>query len=318
MTYTPEPAAASRRAPWPLVGGVVLLAVVAAGLGFVLLNQRAPAASASPSASQPSPSPTLNQELLSNRFTVLVLGLDSSDARRARGAGINSDTIMIASMNADQSEMTLVSVPRDTVDIPMPDGTTWTQKINAIYSTQGVEALRGALEELLQIEIDAYVQIDMGDLITMVDAVGGVRVRPHAPLADAHLDLNIPAGRQLLDGKTAQGYVRTRVDNDFQRAARQQEVIQQLVRRLISPDHHIDIPALLDSLDSFETDLPLEDMPTYVELAQRAQDAEVITQVLNPDGGFITFAGDAGDGRGYILEPDIEAMRAFAAEHLVD
>jgi hypothetical protein len=40
--------------------------------------------------------------------------------------------------------------------------------------------------------------------------------------------------------------------------------------------------------------------------------------VLNPDGGFITFAGDAGDGRGYILEPDIEAMRAFAAEHLVD
>ena len=57
-------------------------------------------------------------------------------------------------------------------------------------------------------------------------------------------------------------------------------------------------------------------MPTLIELAKRAQDATVTDQVFNPEDGFIVNEGDFGDGRGYILIPDIEAMRAFAAEHL--
>jgi hypothetical protein len=40
--------------------------------------------------------------------------------------------------------------------------------------------------------------------------------------------------------------------------------------------------------------------------------------VLDPNHGFITFAGDQGDGRGYVLEPNIDAMRQFAARHLRD
>jgi polyisoprenyl-teichoic acid--peptidoglycan teichoic acid transferase len=315
MTATPRPPG---RSPWPLFAGVVALGVIVAALAFVLLNQRG-ASPLGPSASpSPTPEPTLNAELLGNRLTVLVVGLDSDEKRRAAGKGVNSDTIMVASINADQSELTLVSLPRDTVDIPLPDGTTWTQKVNAIYSVQGVDALMGAIEELLQIELDGYVQIDMGDLVKMVDAVNGVRVKPQAPLTDKHLQLDIPAGRQLLDGKNAEGYVRTRVDNDFQRAARQQEVLLQLVKRLVSPNAQVDIPALLDSLHSFDTDLPLDQMPTLLELARRAQSADVTTQVLDPSDGFMTFAGDRGDGRGYVLEPDIDAMRRFAAEHLVD
>ena len=91
-----------------------------------------------------------------------------------------------------------------------------------------------------------------------------------------------------------------------------------LVRRIVSPSAAVDVPALLDSLFSFKTDLPLGDLPTLMELARRAQTAQVTTQVLDPDHGFMTFAGDRGDGRGYILEPDIDAMRQFAAQHLKD
>jgi len=299
-----------------MIAGVGALGVVVAVLAFALLNQRAPLnLLPSPSASA---EPTLNAELLSHRLTVLVIGLDSDERRRKLEKGINSDTLMVASINADQSELTLTSLPRDTVDVPLPDGTTWGQKVNAIYSGRGVETLVDTMEELLQIDIDAYVQIDMGDLVKMVDAVGGVRVHPHGPLADAHLHLDIAAGRQLLDGKTAEGYVRTRIDSDFQRAARQQEVLLNLVRRIVSPSAAVDLPALLDSLFSFKTDLPPGDLPTLMELARRAQTAEVTTQVLDPDHGFMTFAGDRGDGRGYILEPDIDAMRQFAAQHLKD
>jgi hypothetical protein len=88
-----------------------------------------------------------------------------------------------------------------------------------------------------------------------------------------------------------------------------------LVGELVAEDAEIDLAGLIDGLDSLETDLPLEDLPTLVEIARRAQAANVTTQVLEPT-EFITFEGDRGDGRGYILEPDIEAIRAFAAEHI--
>jgi len=306
-----------KRGPWPWIAGVLALAVIVAVLAFLLLNRK-PIPLVSPSQT-PTPEPTLNAALLNNRVTVLLVGLDSDEKRREKGKGVNSDTIMVASVNADQSQVALVSLPRDTVDLPMPDGTTWTQKVNAIFSERGLPTLRGTVEELLQIKIDYYVQVDMGDLSDMVDAVGGVRVNPKEPLKDAHLHLDLPAGRQLLDGLTAERYVRSRyTTNDFERAGRQQEVLLQLVKKLVAPSGNTDIPALLDSLHSFKTDLPLGDMTTLIELARRAQDAKVTAQVLDPDDGFISFAGDKGDGRGYVLEPDIDAMRAFAARHLKD
>jgi anionic cell wall polymer biosynthesis LytR-Cps2A-Psr (LCP) family protein len=175
-----------------------------------------------------------------------------------------------------------------------------------------------AISSLLQVEIDGYVTIDMGDLMQLVDAVGGVRVNPQAPLVDRHLDLRMDPGPQKIDGFTAQGYVRTRFDTDYARAARQQEVILKLVSRLIDADTDVDIPALLDGLASFDTDLPLDQMPTLIELAKRAQSADVTDQVFNPQDGFISDEGDFGDGRGYILLPDIDRMREFAAEHLAE
>ncbi|MEP6469935.1 MAG: LCP family protein [Chloroflexota bacterium] len=313
----PEQTPPAQRNRWPLVAGASAAVLGGAVVGFLLFGPRAPVDQPSTSPS-PSPTATLNADLLSNRLTVLLLGLDSNEGRRANGKGVNSDTIMLASVSADQSEVTLISVPRDTVDVPLPDGSTWSQKINAIYSVNGVQPMVDAVSSLLQVEIDGYVTIDMGDIITLVDAVDGVRVKPKAPLVDAHLDLDINAGRQLLDGKTAEGYVRTRVDSDFVRAARQQEVILDLVSRLIDPETDVDILTLLDSLDSFDTDLALDQIPTLLEIAKRAQSAKVTKQVLDPQDGFITQAGDLGDGRGYVLVPDIEAMRRFAAKHLAE
>jgi LCP family protein required for cell wall assembly len=305
------------RSPWPWIAGVGALAVIVAVLAFLLLGQKpVPLLSASPT---PTPEPTLNAALLNNRVTVLLLGLDSDEHRRKLEKGVNSDAIMVASINADQSEVTLVSLPRDTVDIPMPDGSTWQQKVNAIYSQQGAEGVVGAVEELLQIDIGYYVQVDMGDLADMVKVIGGVRVRLKQPLVDAHLDLDLAAGRQLLDGDTAEAYVRSRyTTNDFERAGRQQQVLLQIVKKLVAPKTTIDIQPMLDSLYSFKTNLPLGDMPTLQELARRAQSAKVTAQVLDPDDGFMTFAGDRGDGRGYVLEPNVDAMRQFAAEHLTD
>jgi LCP family protein required for cell wall assembly len=298
---------------------VTVLLIVAAVLAVVLLSQR------QPPAEQPTPSPTpalsptatLNEALLGNRLTVLVIGLDSSESRRSQGMGANTDSIILASVSADQSEVTLISLPRDTVEIPMPDGTTWPSKVNAIYDQLGVDALVDAAATLFDVAIDGYVQVDMDDLVDLVDAVDVVEVNPSDALDDPIVDLHLEPGRQTLDGPTALAYVRTRVDTDYGRAARQQEVLLDLVARLVSPEPDVDVAALLDGLNSFETDLPLDELPTLLEIARRAQSATVTRQVLQPT-EFITFEGDAGDGRGYILIPDVEAIRDLAARTIGD
>ena len=81
-----------------------------------------------------------------------------------------------------------------------------------------------------------------------------------------------------------------------------------LIRRLVDPETDVDVGSLFDGLDSLETDLPIEELTTLMEVARRATDADVQTLVIQPP--LITFAGDRGDGRGYILEADVEAIRA--------
>ncbi|HET6380660.1 MAG TPA: LCP family protein [candidate division Zixibacteria bacterium] len=308
-----------RSRAWTLGALVVALAVLAGVLAFVLLNQGGePSASPTPTLAESqtphtTPSPTLNQALLDERLTVLVIGLDTTAQRRAQGLGLNTDTLMLASVAPDQSDVTLISLPRDTVDIPLPDGGTWQRKVNALYAERGVEALVGAMEELFGVPIDGYAQIDMDDFPALVDAAGGVEVSPQEPLSDPIVDLDLPAGEQMLDGTTALAYVRTRVDTDYGRMARQQEVLLDLVRRLASSQTDVDVRRLLDGLASFETSLPLDDLPTLLEIARRASEATVEGTVLRPP-DFIVSEGDIGDGRGYILIPDVEAIRQYATE----
>jgi LCP family protein required for cell wall assembly len=302
-----------QRASVFIIGIAVL--VVAAIIGFLLFSgaPEEPAASASASASaEPTASATLNAELMDRRWTVLYVGLDLNERREAEGQTGNTDALMLVSLSADQSELTLVSLPRDTVDVPLADGSTYPRKINGLHAEQGMEALVGAMEALYEIEIDGHLLLDMDDVAALVDAVDGVEVSLDEPLRDPIVDLNLEPGTHTLEASQALGYVRTRVDKDYGRMGRQQEVIVELVRRLVDPETEVDLAALIEGLDSLETDLPLDQLPTLVELARRAADADVNGLVIDPP--LITFEGDRGDGRGYILEPDVEAIRAEVQE----
>ena len=287
-------------------------AIVALGvIAFLLLSRTEPTPEASPSPTatvEPSPTVALNQELLNQRLTVLIVGLDMNEERSAPGIVGNTDALMLASVNADQSEVVLVSLPRDTVDVPQADGTVWSSKINALFAERGIETLVGAMETLYGVPIDGYVIIDMDDFGVLVEAVDGVTVNPAAPLADPPIGLDLQPGEQELDGPTALSYVRTRIDQDYGRMGRQQEVIIGLVSRLVDPETDVDLGELLAGLDSLETDLPLDDLLTLAEIARRAQVASVERVLVEPP-AMIVQEGDLGDGRGYVLVPDVEVIR---------
>ncbi|MDU0347784.1 LCP family protein [Actinomyces sp. MRS3W] len=171
--------------------------------------------------------------------TWLIVGSDS----RADGAvgdnteGARSDSIMLLH-KAPGGQASLTSLPRDTyVDIPDYGG----NKINAAYSYGGPTLLVTTVEQLTGITIDHYVEVGMGGVSSLVDAVGGVNVCLDYDVDDADSGLVWDTSQgecQDVDGDKALAYSRMRKSDptgDIGRALRQRAVISAVVSKAISP-----------------------------------------------------------------------------------
>lgn len=312
---------AARRAAGARIG-LALAVLVLAGCSIASPSP-SPTVEPTPSPSPtPEPSPTpvpLDEEMLASRFTVLVLGEDTSVARRASGTTItNTDTVMVVSVSADQSSVVALSIPRDTVDIPLADGRIYRGKVNGIVYDLGLEAARGAVATLLGIEIDAYLEIDMDDFVWMVDAVGGVDVEVAGRLYDPRIGVDLQPGPSHLDGAQALAYTRTRNDSDYARAARQQQVLVELAHRWVDPGSGAARIDLLTHLGSLRTDIALSQLATLVEIGRRSVDAEVTAIVMQPP-RFAYFVGiEPGTARGWVMIPNVAEMRSVARSLIPD
>jgi LCP family protein required for cell wall assembly len=168
--------------------------------------------------------------------TYLMVGSDSREGlseeeRKELGtgdaAGGRTDTIMLLHTGAGPN--LLMSIPRDS---PYDGG-----KINAAYATGGPEGLVTAVEELTGIRVDQYVEIGMGGVVGIVDAVGGIEICPKKNINDPKAKLRIKKGCQEVDGKTALGYSRTRASalSDLARVQQQREVVSAIGSKVVSP-----------------------------------------------------------------------------------
>ena len=153
-----------------------------------------------------------------------------------------TDSIMVASWNPDENNVTLFSIPRD-LYVKSPVNGSY-GRINAIFQqyysrTQSVEeSALGFAEkvgEILGLDIPYYATIDFQTFKEVVDSLWGVDVYvdqtindPKYP-ADNMIDYNpfyIASWEQHLDGDTALKYARSRHStSDFDRAKRQQKLI---------------------------------------------------------------------------------------------
>jgi LCP family protein required for cell wall assembly len=209
---------------------------------------------------------------------------------------------------ADGSNPVLVSLPRDTTDLPMPDGSVWTRKVNEIAPTLGPAVMRDAMSLLLGLQIDYYAMIDMDAFRNLVNAVGGVSVGVPYTLADKWCTIH--AGTQHLDGGLALCYARHRaVDSDYARGGRHQQLMLALRDQILAQG--IDVAALSGVIGSVQTDVPASDIPALIEVARSSQQAPVQRVVLEPP-TYTTFVGIAG-ARGWISVPNVAAIRATVA-----
>jgi LCP family protein required for cell wall assembly len=290
-----------------LAGLVIGLAAVAVVLFVVWIGgPGTPLATPTPS---PTPIP-LDQALLNRRVTFLLLGTDQNATRQASGSTPLTDSMVVLSVNATHTKLTMISIPRDTVDLPLPDGTTWHQKLNSLYAPKGADTVADALDALLGSHIDYWIVVNMDDMVKIVDAFGGVDVRVAEALSDPTVSLRLTAGPHHLDGRTALAYSRSRHStNDFERAARQQQVLVALLARFNKPGVSVDLPSLLDGLSGLQTDIPDDKIPTLAEIARRSKAAKATSVVLQPPRSFTVRIEAV---RGYVLLPRLDAIHTYA------
>ncbi|MGZ4482978.1 MAG: LCP family protein [Nocardioidaceae bacterium] len=150
-----------------------------------------------------------------------------------KGSGRRTDTIML--MHTGAGPNMLMSIPRDSiVDIPGHGRT----KVNAAFAYGGPKLLIKTLESETGIRIDDYVEIGFAGFVDVVDAVGGIQICPKTAMKDPKANLDVKAGCQQADGKTALGYARSRDVSrlgDIDRARHQREVVSAVGSKAVSP-----------------------------------------------------------------------------------
>ena len=223
------------------VGGTFLCLLVAAGIYVVSALNRLDSEDIS------TDDIVVNEDLGDGYTNVALFGIDSRTGELEKGT--RSDCLIIASLNNETKEVRMVSVYRDTV-LDIEDG--YLQKCNAAYAFGGPTQAINMVNKNLDLDIQEYVTVDFGAIVTAIDLLGGIEidVKPEEikPL-NKHLKSTSKAtgksaekikepGLQLLDGVQATTYARIRstAGGDFTRTERQRLVIEKLVEKAQKTD----------------------------------------------------------------------------------
>jgi LCP family protein required for cell wall assembly len=173
------------------------------------------------------------QGLTADQEQTLATGGDTGNGR--------TDTILLVHVPGIGSEArtTMVSIPRDSyVAIPGYGR----DKINAAFALGGAPLLAQTVEQATGLRLDHFAEIGFSGFASLVDALGGVTVCPAAAIDDPLAGINLPAGCQHLNGRTALGYVRTRATPraDLDRMIDQRRFMAGLLDRVGSPAAWLD------------------------------------------------------------------------------
>jgi LCP family protein required for cell wall assembly len=265
------------------------------------------------------------------RLNILLIGSDEQ-----RG-GHNTDTLITVSIDPVTKQVAMFSLPRDTVDVPVPPGParsvwgrSYRNKINSFFinnrrradlwpgndRTRGYNGLKAVIGELYDLDIRYFVEVNFDGFRKVVDAIGGVTINVQVPVVDDTFPgstgrtqrLYIPSGLQHMDGEQALRYARSRhTSTDFDRGARQQRVLlslqQQADPRTLIPR----LPELVEALKrAVRTDIPLDQLDELLGLASEVDTANIRSYVFAPP---LYSQDTCQDARGCVVIPKIQRIK---------
>jgi LCP family protein required for cell wall assembly len=244
------------------------------------------------------------------RLDVVLIGGDAGRGRRS----LRTDSMTLVSVEIATGKAKMFGIPRNLFNVPLPPETAgaftcgcFPDLFNALFEyaethpnlfpgadgERGYQAVQSALSEFAGVPIDGMLVVDLNGFVRLIDALGGLDITTPAPVYDSkypledgsgYVELYIPAGQHHFDGHQALQYARTRhQDDDYHRMERQQLTLLAL-RRQINPCSLIPrLPELLDiGKDSLWTDLPIDQLPDLLALAERVDTGKIKRAAFNP------------------------------------
>jgi len=284
-----------------------------------------------------------------DRINVLLLGIGGEDHE----AGYLTDTIILASFSpsknksrrfaSDSDKLAFLSIPRD-LFIKMPRENYHT-RINAVKyradqkQGNGIEILQEAISEITGIEINYYMIFDFSKFEELIDELGGIDIELKEPVYDpkfprgeseGYETFQLSAGAHHINGDTALKLARSRhsVWGDFDRAARQQEILKAIYDKIWrGEESSINNIKKMFSLwnyfrNNIETDIGILEIRRMLEISQNIKNIAIINQALTskPDGELINARVKMPDGVAMVLLPKDESYNEIQeiAEDIFD
>jgi polyisoprenyl-teichoic acid--peptidoglycan teichoic acid transferase len=236
------------------------------------------------------------------RLNVMLLGSDAGEGR----IGTRTDTIILVSIEPETGNVAMFSIPRNLSEAPLPEGMgLWScgcfpDIITHLWANgewypdafpgpqePSINALKGALGLIFDMDIHYYAKVDLKGFVGVVDALGGVDIDIPARIVDEeypHEDggtesLVFEPGPQHLDGHHALAYARIRRHSgDFARMHRQRCVLGALVAQVGPLDVLRGFGQLATAVkENVVTDIPTDRLGDFVELIPKIDTSKVVS-----------------------------------------
>ncbi len=252
---------------------------------------------------------------------VLIVGSDArggltdeqlSELTLGSFTGQRSDTVILASVSADRSNVSFVSMPRDLV---VSDSDGGIAKLTETYG-EGRDALVRVVREDLGFPVNHYVEVSIEGFISTVEVVGGVRMCLDEPLVDDKSGADFEAGCQEFTPEEALSYVRSRRGGlgDFDRIDRQQQFLRAMLARIVDLRLLLDPGRLVDVAEEVSSQVTTDDQLSISRMVGLAQDLQGavrdgIEMVTVP--GYTRSLDDGGVTKSFIVPygPGLEALQ---------
>ena len=215
----------------------------------------------------------------------------------------NTDSIMVARFNPTTSQISIISIPRDTY-ITLK-GYTF-HKINSVFKVKnGPEQLKALVSGILGHKIDYYVHVEMKTVREIVDLLDGVDYNVpcemiyHDP--DQNLSINLKKGLRTLTGKQVEGLLRFRQPDkwtkevrqfydgsDLKRIERQHDFFNEMLKQKLNIKYASKLGDIVDNIYSnIKTDLPLPEMLKLARALPALSSEALQTATLPGDAKYI-------------------------------
>ena len=273
------------------------------------------------------------------QLNVLLIGIDAG-VGEDRNLGLRPDSMILLHVDLATGRAAMLGIPRDLINVPLPPETAkyyachcygpgpgqlkadfiidnlWNEAANvhpAWYSQygsgndavskflRGLGALKGAVSELTNVQVDGAVVINLPGFVKLIDALApnGLNINvPYEVKQDPNyayslsngnrvFNIDIKAGQQVMNGEVALEYARLRhvpgYDSDYYRMKRQQLVLR-AVRDQINPCGLLpQVPSILGALGgAVWTDLPQSDTAPIAALAAKVGTSNTASFSLDP------------------------------------